>query len=62
MNASIPIFDILSKLLDRKPDSLRNNYLTVMKRAGVLQIAFSRTPNDPRQAYNLADDEGENAS
>ena len=54
--------DILSKLLDRKPDSLRNNYLTLMKRAGVLQIAFPRTPNDPRQAYTLADDEDEDSS
>ena len=51
--------DVLSRLLDRKPDSLRNSYLSVMKRAGVLKIAFPRTPNDPRQAYTLADDASE---
>ena len=51
----------IAELVDRNPVSLRNQYLNPMKKEGILRIAFPRTPNDPRQAYTLADDDG-NAS
>ncbi len=51
--------DALSKLVDRNPDSLRNNYLSDMRKRGILEIAFPRTPNDPRQAYSLSEKQEE---
>ena len=44
----------LSELTKRDPESLRQLYLTKMVREGTLDIAFPRTPNDPRQAYTKA--------
>ncbi len=49
----------IAELVDRNPVSLRSEYLNPMKKAGVLKIAFPRTPNDPRQAYTLNDKESE---
>jgi len=41
----------LAGLVCRDPETLRGQYLTKMVRSGLLEIAFPRTPNDPRQAY-----------
>lgn len=41
----------LAKLTMRDPESLRQLYLTKMVKDRDLEIAFPRTPNDPRQAY-----------
>jgi ATP-dependent DNA helicase RecG len=41
----------LAELLNRKPASLRNQYLTPMVRAKTLSLAFPTTPTHERQAY-----------
>jgi ATP-dependent DNA helicase RecG len=41
----------LADLLNRKPTSLRNEYLTPMVRAKTLSLAFPTTPTHERQAY-----------
>lgn len=41
----------LALLLNRKPDSLRNGYLTPMVRNKTLSLAFPATPTHERQAY-----------
>lgn len=44
----------LSTLVNRDPETLRGQYLSPMVKDGTLEIAFPRTPNDPRQAYTTA--------
>lgn len=44
----------LAELLNRKPASLRNQYLTPMVRAKTLSLAFPTTPTHERQAYCAA--------
>jgi hypothetical protein len=41
----------LAELLNRKPASLRNEYLTPMVRQKTLSLAFPTTPTHERQAY-----------
>lgn len=41
----------LAELVDRQPNSLRNDYLTPMVRDGQLSLAFPQTPTHERQAY-----------
>lgn len=41
----------LSKLVNRKPDTLRDQYLKVLVRQRQLSLAFPKTPNHERQAY-----------
>lgn len=41
----------LAELLNRKPESLRNTYLSPMVRARALSLAFPATPTHERQAY-----------
>jgi len=41
----------LAELLNRKPSSLRNEYLSPMVRAKSLSLAFPMTPTHERQAY-----------
>jgi ATP-dependent DNA helicase RecG len=41
----------LAELLNRKPASLRNQYLTPMVRSKTLSLAFPTTPTHERQAY-----------
>lgn len=41
----------LAKLVNRKPDSLRNEYLSPMVRSRTLSLAFPTTPTHERQAY-----------
>ena len=41
----------LASLLNRKPESLRNDYLSPMVRERTLSLAFPTTPNHERQAY-----------
>ncbi|MGW6780953.1 ATP-binding protein [Brucella pseudogrignonensis] len=52
----------ISKLINRRPEALRNEYLTPMVRDRALSLAFPTTPTHERQAYcstrslnNLAD-------
>lgn len=42
---------VLEVLLDRKPQSLRQNYLKPMVSEGVLKMAFPHKPNSPMQGY-----------
>ncbi len=44
----------LAGLVQREVETLRGQYLTEMVRSGLVEIAFPRTPNDPRQAYTKA--------
>ncbi len=44
----------LAGLVQREVETLRGQYLTEMVRSGQVEIAFPRTPNDPRQAYTRA--------
>jgi len=46
---------VLEVLLDRKPQSLRQNYLKPMISEGVLQMAFPHKPNSPLQGYSTVD-------
>jgi len=41
----------LAELVDRKPDALRNEYLTPMVREAVMVLAFPKTPTHELQAY-----------
>ncbi len=41
----------ISELVNRRPDALRNEYLTLMVRNRVLSLAFPTTPTHERQAY-----------
>lgn len=41
----------LSTLLNREVGTLRGQYLAPLKQEGKLQLAFPRTPTDPKQAY-----------
>ncbi len=41
----------LSELLQRKPGTLRGQYLSQLVKSKQLIMAFPTTPNDPRQAY-----------
>ncbi|MEZ8927834.1 Fic family protein [Vibrio lentus] len=49
---SVAIFEVL---LDRKPQSLRQNYLKPMVTEGLLKMAFPHTPNSPKQCYTSVD-------
>ncbi len=42
---------VLSEIVNREPDTLRGGYLASMVKEGILELAFPKTPNDPRQAY-----------
>ena len=44
----------LSEILNRKPETLRGQYLSDLVRSKLLVMAFPKTPNDPRQAYRKA--------
>ncbi len=44
----------LAELTCRRQKTLREQYLSEMVKAGTVEIAFPRTPNDPRQAYTKA--------
>ncbi len=41
----------LAELVERKPEALRNEYLTPLVRGGQLVLAFPKTPTHERQAY-----------
>ena len=41
----------LAELVNRKPDTLRDQYLKVLVRQRQLSLAFPKTPNHERQAY-----------
>ena len=41
----------LSDILQREAETLRGQYVTILKNDGKLAMAFPRTPNDPKQAY-----------
>ena len=43
--------EVLSKVLDRKPEPLRSNYLKPMVDTGALSWAFPSTPNHSKQGY-----------
>lgn len=42
---------VLEVLLDRKPQSLRQNYLKPMISEGIIKMAFPHKPNSPMQGY-----------
>lgn len=46
---------VLETLLERKSQSLRQNYLKPMVTAGMLKMAFPHKPNSPKQGYTTAD-------
>ncbi|MGY5451433.1 RNA-binding domain-containing protein [Agarivorans sp. MS3-6] len=46
---------VLEILLDRKPQSLRQNYLKPMVSEGVLKMAFPHKPNSPMQGYTTSE-------
>lgn len=46
---------VLAELLNRNPDSLRQQYLSKMVRAGQMVLAFPTKPTHERQAYRAAD-------
>ena len=50
----IPV-SVLEVLLNRKPQSLRQNYLKPMLSEGVLKMAFPQTPNSPKQCYTTVE-------
>jgi hypothetical protein len=54
LNGQFITISCLAALVHRGPVTLRRHYLTQMVREGELEIAFPRTPNDPRQAYTTA--------
>lgn len=45
----------LAELVCREPETLRGQYLADMVKKRLVEIAFPRTPNDPRQAYTKAE-------
>lgn len=44
----------LAELVHRKPDTLRDQYLKLLVRQRLLNLAFPKTPNHERQAYTSA--------
>ena len=44
----------LAEMVSRDPETLRGQYLSEMVKKREVEIAFPRTPNDPRQAYTKA--------
>lgn len=46
---------VLESLLDRKAQSLRQNYLKPMVSGGMLKMAFPHTPNSPMQGYTTVE-------
>ncbi len=42
---------VLAEILQRKPETLRGQYLTKLVKLRQLVMAFPKTPSDPRQAY-----------
>jgi len=44
----------LAELVSRDAETLRGQYLSEMVKKREVEIAFPRTPNDPRQAYTKA--------
>jgi len=50
---------VLEALLDRKAQSLRQNYLKPMVSAGDLKMAFPHKPNSPMQGYTTSEQAGE---
>jgi len=46
---------VLEVLLDRKAQSLRQNYLKPMTSEGVLKMAFPHKPNSPFQGYTTVE-------
>ncbi|WP_319549136.1 RNA-binding domain-containing protein [Desulfogranum marinum] len=54
LEAQFVTLGCLANLVNRDPDSLRKQYLSEMVKKGEVEIAFPRTPNDPRQAYTKA--------
>jgi hypothetical protein len=44
---------VMEKLLGRKAQSIRQNYLKPMVDARQLKLAFPNKPNSPRQGYTL---------
>ncbi len=44
----------LAELVNRDPETLRSQYLSKFVKSGDVEVAFPRTPNDPRQAYTKA--------
>ena len=44
---------VLEELLDRKAQSIRQNYLKPMIEAGTLKMAFPHKPNSPKQGYTV---------
>ncbi len=44
----------LAELVQRKPETLRDQYLTKLVRERKLTLAFPKTPTHERQAYTTA--------
>lgn len=51
----------ISNLLDRKPASLRRDYLTPMIKDGLLYLAFPHAPTHPQQGYKTVKKETNNS-
>ncbi|MGL6404347.1 RNA-binding domain-containing protein [Aeromonas hydrophila] len=51
----------ISKLLNRKPASLRRDYLTPMIKDGLLYLAFPHSPTHPQQGYRTVKQESESS-
>jgi ribosomal 50S subunit-associated protein YjgA (DUF615 family) len=49
----------LAELVNRKPDTLRDQYLKTLVRQRQLNLAFPKTPNHERQAYTTVSRLGE---
>lgn len=45
------VLQCLAEITQRNPKSLRESYLTVLRKSGKLDLAFPDNPNDMRQAY-----------
>ncbi len=45
--------ECIASLVDRKPDFLRESYLSPMVKQGRLELAFPQHPNHPKQAYTF---------
>lgn len=53
---------VLATLVQRNPDSLRQQYLSPMVKGGLLVMAFPSKPTHERQAYRTATDKAEEPS
>lgn len=53
---------VLATLVQRNPDSLRQQYLSPMVKAGLLVMAFPSKPTHEKQAYRAATDMAEESS